>query len=534
MAINLPEIGQVDWGGELNSALTQLDAQTVVGADREGDNIVFVKNNGERDDLGSFKGAPGEPGPRGNPGPPGPPGGVSEEVSGVVYVDDFLASNSGNDTLAIRESVQYAVSMGLGLVQFAPRTYHLSGVVDIPPVTGLTLQGHLGKTIISGREDQSGASIPMAFRLTGTPGDLHDAIRFTGFTFWGGMSNYYDLGDVRARHGSTALGAPELQFSAGRILSCISTYGDGIVRTDASGNVLPQIYGSVRNIWVDHCEFLGTEGLPVFFRGNTGVTSVTDSLFRRCLDPGFVFCESVIFSGNRSEYSQDNGVSLSRGCSHAVAVANSIYGAWYNGIWGSGFASAGGTGMATAPGPRDITISGNVIEWSGEHGVRLGDFAGRASISGNEIYRTRPTISSLTPGVGIVVTGQDSSAFPLSVTVSGNTVHDAARGGVLIRNTVSATISGNNLTEIGSQYAEDGVTPRGSGADGSQNFGIGSGSSGNMGSGENVLVVGNSVVNRPGSGGVVYWPVAFNSGSSSQKVYRSNLASGTSQPASDT
>lgn len=106
MAINLPEIGQVDWGGELNSALTQLDAQTVVDVDREGDNLVFVKNNGEREDLGDFRGPAGPGGPAGPPGPPGP--GVDPETLPFVNIEDYGAALDGvtNDAAAILSAIE--------------------------------------------------------------------------------------------------------------------------------------------------------------------------------------------------------------------------------------------------------------------------------------------------------------------------------------------------------------------------------------------------------------------------------------------
>src|SRR5690606_4798983 len=105
MAINLPEIGQVDWGGDLNSALTQLDAQTVVDVDREGDNLVFVKNNGEREDLGDFRGPAGPEGPAGPAGPPGP--GVDPETMPYVNIADYGAALDGvtNDVDAINNAI---------------------------------------------------------------------------------------------------------------------------------------------------------------------------------------------------------------------------------------------------------------------------------------------------------------------------------------------------------------------------------------------------------------------------------------------
>lgn len=83
MAINLPGIGQVDWGGDLNSALRTLDEQTVIDIDREGDDLVLVKNSGDRENLGDFRGAPGDPGPPGDQGPPGA-NATDGDIAGLV------------------------------------------------------------------------------------------------------------------------------------------------------------------------------------------------------------------------------------------------------------------------------------------------------------------------------------------------------------------------------------------------------------------------------------------------------------------
>lgn len=104
MAIDLPEIGQVDWGGELNAALTQLDAQTVVDVDREGDNLVFVKNNGEREDLGDFRGPEGPQGPQG----PSGEGATDEEVSDYIR-SGGPTSSALTEFTGIVDALQYGV-----------------------------------------------------------------------------------------------------------------------------------------------------------------------------------------------------------------------------------------------------------------------------------------------------------------------------------------------------------------------------------------------------------------------------------------
>lgn len=109
MAIDLPEIGQVDWGGDLNAALTQLDEQTVIGAERQGDDIVFLKNNGAELNLGNFKGDPGEPGEDGAPGPQGPQGPPGTPFETII-ADDYAEPGDTSDSEAWQRAVDEIVA----------------------------------------------------------------------------------------------------------------------------------------------------------------------------------------------------------------------------------------------------------------------------------------------------------------------------------------------------------------------------------------------------------------------------------------
>lgn len=105
MAINLPDIGQVDWGAELNSALTQLDNQTIVGGRVEDDDLILMSNSGGEVNAGRVT---GEPGP---PGPPGP--GVDTDLLPYVNIADFGAVLDGStDDKSAIDSAYAAVSDG--------------------------------------------------------------------------------------------------------------------------------------------------------------------------------------------------------------------------------------------------------------------------------------------------------------------------------------------------------------------------------------------------------------------------------------
>lgn len=116
MAINLPEIGQVDWGGGLNSALTQLDEQTIVDARLDDGDLILVSNNGGENNVGNVQGPPGEdgaPGDDGAPGeqgPPGPPGSLFQ----TFIVEDYAEPGDVSDTDAWQRAVDESVALPPG------------------------------------------------------------------------------------------------------------------------------------------------------------------------------------------------------------------------------------------------------------------------------------------------------------------------------------------------------------------------------------------------------------------------------------
>lgn len=112
MAINLPTIGQVDWGGELNSALRTLDEQTIVDARLDGTDLVLTANSGSDINVGNVQGPEG---PEGAPGPQGPPGpGVDPGTLPYANIIDYGAVLDGvsDDTFAIEAAYSDIVEGG--------------------------------------------------------------------------------------------------------------------------------------------------------------------------------------------------------------------------------------------------------------------------------------------------------------------------------------------------------------------------------------------------------------------------------------
>ena len=102
------------------------------------------------------------------------------------------------------------------------------------------------------------------------------------------------------------------------------------------------------SVIIDKCDFLNFSSLPIFFYFFYNAR-VTNSKFYKTLDPGFVFCNNVVWSNNITEFCADNGVSMSRGNNNVIVESSIFKDCQGTGIWISGFALPG-TGTVTATG----------------------------------------------------------------------------------------------------------------------------------------------------------------------------------------
>jgi len=452
-----------------------------------------------------------------------------ENRRGLALVDR-RKSHDKFDSARIQAAIDDAVGRGLGGVLFSSRVYELNEPVRIPPVRGFLLQGVGGTVFQRTASGVTGA----AFVVSGNAGDVHEDIRFENLSFYGGMKNLEELGTRRARgqkNGrSASKGEAEVFWNEGTLRSAISVSGDLSSYWDANGDEAENPHGVVRNITIDNCAFRGIAGLPVFFRGVRGKALLTNSYLLRCLDPGWVYCESAQFTTNRSEYSMDNGASLSRGCRHAIATGNSVRGAWYNGIWVGGFRQkrpAKGIAVRPGPGPGSVVVASNTIEDCGECGVYAGDTIGQVSVTGNTIYRIHPTSgSSKRQGVGVFASEWNKDDLPCGVTISGNTIEDTARGGIICGRAQAITVSGNTLRLIGARTFPDG-SPR-EGDRGGQRVGIGYDAKGELNESTTVIVTGNAIADHRGEKAATRCPIFFPKGG--QQVIEGNLAFGCEKP----
>lgn len=448
-----------------------------------------------------------------------------EDRRGLALVDRRKRHDKF-DSARIQAAIDDAVERGLGGVLFSSRVYELNEPVRIPSVRGFLLQGVGGTTF---QRTASGAT-RAAFIIAGSTGDLHEDIRFENLSFYGGMKNLEELGTRRARgqkNGrSASKGKAEVFWNEGTLRSAISVSGDLSSYWDANGDDAQNPHGIVRNITVDNCAFRGIAGLPVFFRGVRGKALLTNSYLLRCLDPGWVYCESAQFTTNRSEYSMDNGASLSRGCQHAIATGNSIHGAWYNGIWVGGFRQdqpKDGISVRPGPGPSRVVVTGNSLEDCGECGVYAADAIGQVSITGNTIFGIHPSsATSRSQGVGILASEWHRDDIPRAVTISGNTIENTARGGIICGQARVITVNGNTLRLIGSRTFPDGSTRDGGG--GTQRVGIGYGAPGEISGSNAVSITGNTIADHRGTSAATRYAIHFPKGG--KQLITNNLAVG--------
>lgn len=269
-------------------------------------------------------------------------------------------------------------------------------------------------------------------------------LRFTNFDF-DGSATYPEDGVFDRRQDNIR--------SADRINDAIHMNGN--LRPSGGDN-------PVDNIEIDHCSFIGIYTLPVHLKGCSNI-DMHDNFIKRSLDTGFTFSRAVKFYNNRVEWSSDNGVSISRGCSEIVISGNNIVGSYYAGIHVGGFGNDAG--------PEDITITGNTVLQSRQYGISAINGSKRVTITGNTVdgvlrgapSENRDTLGDRAPvayGSGIIfggrVTGETTPNATVhdwceDVLVVGNIVKNCDRMGILAKGgTRRPRITGNTVIDVGS------------------------------------------------------------------------------------
>jgi hypothetical protein len=417
----------------------------------------------------------------------------------TIMVEDYRLPSDASDWYCWDRALAAAKAVpGPTVVRAGAREYQLSKSCSLAGHSQLTIEGAgIGATTISGMLH---VKLDAAFSLrSGTEAASDITIR--DMTIKGSLTNSDALGTDYAR--DTREFVIDWSKSAG-VISSGTTGTRGLqAAIEFVGDLLPGgPYPSIRNVTVDRVELWGFRSIPVKLYGIRGFSRMTDSTAHRCLDIGFRSNQAVIFSGNRVRYSADNGVSISRGSQHVVCTGNDVLGSYYNGIWVGGWEDQSG--------PTGVVVVGNTVDRSARHGIYAAGGSKSVSISGNVVTRSE-RLREWWEGCGIFVSGLDSATvtdsdgdgstdderLTGSVSITGNTVADSDRGGILIeRRCSNIVVSANVVVRPGRVAKPNGAAP--SVTYGNESFGISTPDA--TGSTSNVLVTHNLIVDdRNGS-----------------------------------
>ncbi|NQX03973.1 right-handed parallel beta-helix repeat-containing protein [Rathayibacter sp. VKM Ac-2858] len=387
----------------------------------------------------------------------------------LFFVDDYVQPGDTSDVQCWDRALLAAkASPGPSVVRAGARAYVFSRAYSLVGHSDLTIEGAgIGATVISGLLS---TTIGAAFVIkSGTAATRN--IVFRNLTFSGSLSNGAALTDVARDSRKFVSG-----WSASGGVTATSTAGtrglqssvDFVGRRHASSSPI------VSDVAFDSVEFTGFRGCAVKMWGIDGAVSVTDCSSWRCMDMSFRSVESVLFTGNRIELSADNGVSFSSGVQRVVCSGNSIHGSYYSGIW-----CGGADGL---PGPTGVTITGNSIDYSTRHGIVAEGGATTLSITANTVTRVSRQRENW-EGCGIYLArlgsaidldgdgSTDDERLSASMSISGNTLVDCDRGGILIDEGCSnILVSANMIVRPGRSRRPDGSAP--DTATGSDSFGV--------------------------------------------------------------
>lgn len=230
-----------------------------------------------------------------------------------------------------------------------------------------------------------------------------------------------------------------------------------------TGDLDPTATGApqITNVTLERVTVQNCTSLPIRISGVRGTVLTQNCHFYNCQDAGWIFCENVRAIGNRSKWSADNGLSLSRGNLSVVCTGNSVEGAAYHGIWLSGY--IGYTG------PVDFECTGNTVKNVGQAGILLQDSPKNGTVVGNIIDKQWVRGDSTAPTdeyvYGIMIRGNSSTpgtpgtAVAYGIRVADNTVYAAPRAGISIDGATACVVENNLIQDTGTQFFADGTTP---------------------------------------------------------------------------
>lgn len=232
----------------------------------------------------------------------------------------------------------------------------------------------------------------------------------------------------------------------------------------------PAVTRRIRNVTIRNCRFEHILSLPTLCDGIMGHSRVEGNDYFDTMDPGFVACDTVSFTNNKTQYGADNGVSVSRLVGRAIIADNHFQDCAYYGIFCAGWVHPTAEGGVSSPGPEGFTITGNVIINSGRGAITLSDAPRYGVVTGNVIDGVAKgpldETSEFGGGVGITINGYPSSPYngnapqryAEQIIISNNVVRNAKTGALNIRGARDIKISDNMFIDPGTPFLIDGVT----------------------------------------------------------------------------
>ncbi len=206
---------------------------------------------------------------------------------------------------------------------------------------------------------------------------------------------------------------------------------------------------TITNFWIRDCNFRDNSSLPIRLFGLKGKLSVVNCEFNNNADAGFGFNEEVIFAGNHSIDSRDNGFSISRGNTKVTCVGNTIENAAFWGIWASGYNNQ--------VGPTYMTITGNVVKGSGRSSIGIINAPSNLAVVGNVLDQEHDRASDSDVD-GIQIRGGSLTQRATNILVSNNVIMNSSRNGISYGWVDQMSITDNLIINPGTQYKANGST----------------------------------------------------------------------------
>lgn len=330
---------------------------------------------------------------------------------------DYICSGSSGNETEINQAIAAATLLSTGAnVHLIGGAFSVSGD-GITPASNVTMTCEAGVTIA--HDNTAGSLTGIGSR----PVFKNGTVDITDF----GVDGLTLIGDTTSSSTSCA----------------IYMNGDNDPDAPVGAPVITNFY--MHNVRIRNCS-----SLPVRLFGLRGKLQTLGCEFTNSLDAGFGWNEEVIFVGNHSLNSHDNGWSISRGNRKVVCVGNTSENATFWGIWLSGFGNEDG--------PQYIVCNGNVVINPGLSAVALINSPRNYSCVGNVLDQNHNRPTSNSDCDVIQIRGASLNDRATDGVVSSNVCLNGARAGISYGWVDRLSIIDNVITNPGTQYKADGTT----------------------------------------------------------------------------